>query len=436
MTGGRLLLFGGTTEAREILAHGIPALCCVATDYGGKLAAETPGAAASGASPEEGTVRVGRLDADGIADLIAAEGVTCVIDATHPYAVEVTRNIRSACDRTGTPLLRVLRDAALAEGAGSEEGVTRVGSCREAAELLDGREGERALLTVGSKELREFTAVRDYRRRLFARVLPTSEVLRSCEELGFDPAHVIAMQGPFSAEMNCAMLRMTGASLLVSKDGGGPGGMEAKLAGARAAGAEVVLVSRPDDTGCSVGEAVLWARRMLGLRRPPLFPLLRDLEGRNVLVVGGGTVARRWAATLARCGARVRAVSPEFREASSGPLPGAELLRRPFVPEDLEGAVLAVAATDDREVNRRVGLEARGRGIPVSVADAPGESTFFFPSLVVEGPVAASVSSAGLSCALTRRLSDRLRSVWGAWVAEEKAALERMAPGGTGEGGR
>ena len=75
-----------------------------------------------------------------------------MIDVTHPYAVEVTRNIRSACDRTGTPLLRVLRDAALAEGVGSEEGVTRVGSCREAAELLDGREGERALLTVGSKE--------------------------------------------------------------------------------------------------------------------------------------------------------------------------------------------------------------------------------------------------------------------------------------------
>ena len=422
MSGGRLLLFGGTTEAREILTHGIPALCCVATDYGGKLATETPGAAASGVSPEEGTVRVGRLDAGGIADLIAAEGVTCVIDATHPYAVEVTRNIRSACDRTGTPLLRVLRDAALAEGVGSEEGVTRVGSCREAAELLDGREGERALLTVGSKELREFTAVRDYRRRLFARVLPTSEVLRSCEALGFDPAHVIAMQGPFSAEMNGAMLRMTGASLLVTKDGGGPGGMEAKLAGARAAGAEVVLVSRPDDTGCSVGEAVLWARRMLGLRRPPLFPLLRDLEGRTVLVVGGGSVALRRAETLLRCGARVRAVSPAFREGFPQEL---ERLCRPFEPGDLEGAVLAVAASDDREVNRRVGQEARGRGIPVSVADAAGESTFFFPSLVAEGPTAASVSSAGLSCALTRRLSDRLRLVWGSWVAEERAALER-----------
>ena len=120
--------------------------------------------------------------------------------------------------------------------------------------------------------------------------------------------------------------------------------------------------------------------------------------------------------------ARIRAVSPVFRE---GFPPDSELLRRPFAAEDLDGAALAVAASDDREVNRRVGREAQARGIPVSVADAAGESTFFFPSLISEGPTAASVSSAGLSCALTRRLSDRLRSVWGSWVAEERAALEQ-----------
>ena len=57
MTGGRLLLFGGTTEAREILTHGIPALCCVATDYGGKLATETPGATASGVSQKRRQLR-------------------------------------------------------------------------------------------------------------------------------------------------------------------------------------------------------------------------------------------------------------------------------------------------------------------------------------------------------------------------------------------
>ena len=410
MSGGRLLLFGGTTEAREILARGVPALCCVATEYGAALAEE-------GISPKA-RVRVGRLDAEGIANLIAAEGVVGVIDATHPYAVEVTKNVRAACERTGTPLLRVLREATSVE----DRGVIRVASCREAAELLNAREGEKAFLTVGSKELGTFTAVRDYERRLFARVLPTSEVLRACEALGFDPAHVIAMQGPFSAGMNRAMLEMTGASLLVTKDGGGPGGMEAKLDGARAAGAEVILVARPEDAGCSVGEAVLWARRMLGLGRPPLFPLMKDIEGLPVLVAGGGTVARRRAETLLRCGARVRAVSPAFREGFPHEL---ERLCRPFEPGDLEGAVLAVAAADDREVNRRVGQEAQARGIPVSVADAAGESTFFFPSLVAEGPVAASVSSAGLSCALTRRLSDRLRSVWGAWVAEEEAELER-----------
>ena len=421
---GRLLLFGGTSEAREILARGIPALCCTATEYGAELARESMEGPASA-----DTVRAGRLDAGGMAKLIAAEGIVGVIDATHPYAAEVTRNVREACERTGTPLIRVLRSATSVE----EGVVARVASCREAAEFLNGRE-ERALLTVGSKELREFTAVRDYGSRLFARVLPTSEVLRACEALGFGPAHLIAMQGPFSAELNRAMLEMTGASLLVTKDGGGPGGMEAKLAGARAAGAGVVLITRPDDAGCSVGEAVLWARRMLGLGRPPFFPLMRDVEGLTALVVGGGGVALRRAETLARCGARIRAVSPVFRE---GFPPDSELLRRPFAAEDLDGAALAVAASDDREVNRWVGREAQARGIPVSVADAAGESTFFFPSLISEGPTAASVSSAGLSCALTRRLSDRLRSVWGAWVAEERAALERARDSrGSGEEGR
>ena len=149
--GGRLLLFGGTSEAREILARGIPALCCTATEYGAELARESMEGPASADA-----VRAGRLDAGGMADLIAAEGIVGVIDATHPYAAEVTRNVREACERTGTPLIRVLRSATSVE----EGVVARVASCREAAEFLNGRE-ERALLTVGSKELREFTAVRD-----------------------------------------------------------------------------------------------------------------------------------------------------------------------------------------------------------------------------------------------------------------------------------
>ena len=421
----RLLLFGGTTEAREILerlarhvqhadAARPPLVCCVATEYGAELVRALPGV----------DVRAGRMDAEGMAMLIREEGISCVIDATHPYAVEVSKNVRDACERTGVSLLRVLR-----AGLQTHEGVTVAGSCREAAELLDKRWGTaRILLTVGSKELPEFTAVRGYRERVFARVLPTPEVLRACGELGFDPAHIIAMQGPFSRAMNRAMLEDTGASVLVTKDGGAAGGMQAKLDAARAAGAEVILVARPEDgpggpgQGHTVEEGVLWARRMLGLTRPPLFPLLLDLEGCRTLVAGGGNVALRRTATLLRCGARVRAVSPVFRDDFPRE---AERLQRPFEPGDLDGGVtLAVAASDDREVNRCVAQEARARGIPVSVADAAAEGSFYFPALVASGEAAVSVSTAGLSCSMTRRLADRLRAVWEGWVAEERALRE------------
>ncbi|NLL37062.1 MAG: precorrin-6A reductase [Fretibacterium sp.] len=401
---GRLLIFGGTTEARELLARGLPALYSTATEYGAELAEGLPGV-----EPQ-----AGRLDASGMEQLIRDKGVTCVIDATHPYAVEVSRNIRTACLATNTPLRRVLRTETA--GGGEEDGACmRVSSCREAAELLNRRSGS-VLLTVGSKELKEFTAVENYRERLYVRVLPTAEVLRSCEALGFLPNQILAMQGPFSEAMNRAMLEMTGASVLVTKDGGAAGGAAAKLAAARSMGVEVLLISRPDDSGCSVDEALLWARRLLGLDRPPLFPAWCDLEGKEVLIAGGGAVALRRAETFARCGARLRVVSPEFH--SSFPQ-GSELLARCFRPDDLDEASFAVAATDDRSVNHLIGMEARRRGIPVSVADAAAESTFYFPSLITEGPSAASVSTAGLSPSLARRLSDRLREVWARWVREE-----------------
>lgn len=405
--GRRLLMFGGTSDAREMLLRlpngdmrGGTVLCCVATEYGAELIRDIPGVEA----------RVGRLDAAGMESLIRAENPVGVVDATHPYAAEVTANIRAACERTGTELLRVVRSSSAHDGMN----ITRVSSCDEAAELLNERDGK-VLLTVGSKQLAAFTRVNNYRERLYARVLPASDVLRSCEELGFDPAHIIAMQGPFSRDMNAAMLRSCSASVLVTKDGGSAGGTDEKFAAAAEAGVEVILVARPDDDGLPFEEALLRARRLLGAERPPLFPLMTDIEGCDVLVVGGGNVASRRAQTLLKCGARVRAVAPVF--CCDFP-DGAVRIERAFEPDDIVGAVLVTAASDDREVNALAGREARRRGIPVSVADAAGEGSFFFPSLIESGGAAVSVSSAGMSCSLTRRLSDRLRAVWPGWVRE------------------
>ena len=104
---------------------------------------------------------------------------------------------------------------------------------------------EKALLTIGSKELSRFTEVTDYRQRLYPRVLPMAEVVRQCTELGFSGNKLICMQGPFSVELNEALLKQTGAKILVTKDSGSAGGFSEKVQAAQNQGAKILVVGRP-----------------------------------------------------------------------------------------------------------------------------------------------------------------------------------------------
>lgn len=122
------------------------------------------------------------------------------------------------------------------------------------------------------------------------------------------------------------------------------------------------------------------------------FPLFVDLNGRKAVVVGGGAIARRRAEILLQFGAEVTVIAPEF----PAPLEGAAWEARPYAPGDLNGAFLAVAATDDRAVNRSVGEEAGALGIPVSVADRREECTFYFPAICTGSGVVAGVISHGV----------------------------------------
>ncbi len=402
-----VLIFGGTSEARELLNYSLPVLYSAATEYGAELASEAAGA----------EIMTGRLDSCAIKRVIAEKNVACIIDATHPYAVEVTQNIKKAANETGTPLMRVLRKET--ELFGDTE---RVGSCAEAASLIDTTEGN-VLLTVGSKELHCFTLVNNYRERLYARVLPTSSVIAECEALGFSAGHIIAMQGPFSEAMNEEMISMTRASLIVTKDGGDAGGMKEKLKAAQKSAVRVIVIGRPKDDGHSVKEAVLWARRILNSGRPPLFPMWTDLEGRRALVAGGGQIALRRALTLKKCGANVTVVSPMLSEGFAAE--AFDIAERKYESSDLDGIFIAVAATNDREANRQIGIDAGKRNIPVSVADAAGESTYFFPALITENETAVSVSAGALSPALAKKLADKLREFLPKWTKECGRAEEQ-----------
>lgn len=137
------------------------------------------------------------------------------------------------------------------------------------------------------------------------------------------------------------------------------------------------------------------------------FPLFVDLTGRLVTVVGGGKVALRRARVLQDFGARVEIISPEV----FGDSAGAEHIVREYRDGDLEGAVLAVAATNSREVNRAVGLEAGCRGIPVSVADCPEECSFFFPAVCEGAGLTAGIVSAGGEHEKTARAAGAVRAL-------------------------
>lgn len=226
-----ILLFGGTTEGRELAGwlaeQGWQVTLCVATEYGAALAPDLP----------DVQTCAGRLDRPSMAALMSSRPFACVVDATHPYAVEATENIRAAAAAAGLPYRRLLRQS------DGEDFCHKADSLASAAGLLERLPGN-VLLTTGSKELSPFAAP-GLVERCFPRVLPTVDSLERCLALGFPPGHIICMQGPFSQELNAAMIRQFDIRTLVTKDSGGYGGFRAKADAAHGCGCALLVVERP-----------------------------------------------------------------------------------------------------------------------------------------------------------------------------------------------
>lgn len=229
-----MLLLGGTSEAGKIAAalekRGIAVVVSTAT-----------GLVSSVRESRLVKVRTGMLNESGLSALIRECGAKAVVDATHPYAVEISRNAAAAAQREGVPLLRFLRAAAV-EAQAAEEAA---GDHEEAARRAM-RSGRPVLLTIGTRHLTPY--VREAARtgvRLVARVLPTEESLQACDRAGLSRDQIVPGQGPFSVEQTVGVIRHHGIGVLVTKDGGAEGGVPEKLEAARLEGCEVVVVARP-----------------------------------------------------------------------------------------------------------------------------------------------------------------------------------------------
>lgn len=254
----KLCVFAGTTEGRELVeflcTQAVSVTACVATEYGETLL-----------SPRENlTISAQRLTREEMEALFSRENFDMVIDATHPYASVVTENIAAACEKAGVRYQRLLRS-----GCKAGEDAVFVPDIPAAVDYLNRTEGP-ILLTTGSKELAKYTGLYDFANRVYARVLPMEDSLRLCQSAGLKPAHILAMQGPFSVDMNVAMLKSLGAKYLVTKDSGTTGGFDEKITAARAANATLVVIGRPPQReGLSLPETIDLLCREFNLKRKP-----------------------------------------------------------------------------------------------------------------------------------------------------------------------
>ena len=228
----KLLIFGGTSEGRKLAflacELGLSCLITVATPYGEELMEEERGL----------QILQKRLNTQEMVELMERVRPALIIDATHPYALEVSASIREACRLSQRTLIRVLRESE--ELADAREFDTVEQLCAALNE-----NDELVFSTLGVKEAAALSQVRDYGKRIWLRVLPFKDSLEACLDAGFPAKHLICMQGPFGEDLNVAMFQHTGAKILLTKDSGSAGGFPEKIAAARRCGMKIYIWKRP-----------------------------------------------------------------------------------------------------------------------------------------------------------------------------------------------
>ena len=237
----KVLLFGGTTESHELADFLLDEGCAVTLSVTSQYAADFIKPA------ERLKVKIGRMSTDDMAKFISEQEMDFVIDATHPYAAEATANIKQAAKLSGVKYLRFLR------GESDTDGFACCSDVAQAAQLLTEAEGN-ILIATGSKELEKYAVYPELIDRCVVRVLPTAEAIEKCARLGFKMENVIAMQGPFSEQMNAAVFDKYDIKVMVTKDGGKAGGFAEKAAAAKHCGVAVIVVRRPEDKGLTMSE--------------------------------------------------------------------------------------------------------------------------------------------------------------------------------------
>lgn len=250
-----IMLFAGTTEGRRICEFLTVKKCIthvyVTTEYGKELL------------PVQNNVHihVGKMDGKQMSDEIKAIHPDIVIDATHPYATQVTHNIKEACDSRHIFYVRVLREENT-EGAGNNaDNIIYTETMKDVVRLLNDDRfiHKNVLMTTGSKNIPEYVHIKDFKDRLYLRLLPNPQMMESAIQAGIMPAHLIGMQGPFSQELNEAVIRQFNIGVLVTKESGNNGGYEEKISAALNTGTDCIVIRRPlENDGKKLSEIIAY----------------------------------------------------------------------------------------------------------------------------------------------------------------------------------
>jgi len=385
----KILIFGGTTEGRKLaglfsLHNMYDVTLSVATEYGRNIIPQNTGF----------SVLSQRLNQSEMTGLLEKNKFDYVIDATHPYADEATKNIKTACDETNTEYLRLLR-----RESKKNQSVIYVENTAQAADFLKSTSGN-VLMTIGSKELDSFTTIKDYSSRLFVRIIPMMDSLQKVIAMGFKNANIICMQGPFEIDMNIALLKMTNAEYMVTKDSGETGGFSKKIIAAEQTGCKVIVIARPSvETGYTFDEILKFFHikdtETETTEHFTYFPLFTNMNGKKIKVIGGGKIAERRIKTLLNYKADITVVSPDITDELRQIIQSGEIkyIEREYISTDISDAFLIIAATDDRDVNHTVMKDAKAAGILVIVSDNRFECDCYFPAIAENGEYIAGIVS-------------------------------------------
>lgn len=229
----KIFLIAGTEDGRKLAeflqGRGFDVTASVVSDYGRKLLETCAGV----------KINDKPLGRDDLESLLREGDFNCLVDASHPYAQNVSTNAIDAASAAQIPYIRYER----AEIALAYDKIYSVDSYEEAAHKA--RElGKNIFLTTGSRNLKTFVdLLKDC--NLTVRVLPTADVLAQCAALGLTPKQIVAMQGAFSTELNVELFKHYCAEVIVTKNSGQIGGADTKLEAAKLLGLPVVMINRP-----------------------------------------------------------------------------------------------------------------------------------------------------------------------------------------------